>query len=251
MCSQPRYLNLEEMFMNIYRAIREEVLVPIHPAGWPFIILFALVSILLGAYIPLTLAAGVPLTLWCVYFFRNPVRTIPQGEGWLIAPADGRVISIGEAVPEAEMNLPEGKYRRVAIFMNVFDVHVNRAPIAGKVTDILYRKGKFVNASLDKASTDNERLAMTIEVDNKAKTKIGVVQIAGLVARRILCDAKVGDSLSVGQIFGLIRFGSRVDIWMPLDTNVMVLVGQKTVAGETLIADLTNTQQEPTGSVAR
>ena len=237
--------------MNIYRAIREEVLVPIHPAGWPFIILFALVSILLGAYIPLTLAAGVPLTLWCVYFFRNPVRTIPQGEGWLIAPADGRVISIGEAVPEAEMNLPEGKYRRVAIFMNVFDVHVNRAPIAGKVTDILYRKGKFVNASLDKASTDNERLAMTIEVDNKAKTKIGVVQIAGLVARRILCDAKVGDSLSVGQIFGLIRFGSRVDIWMPLDTNVMVLVGQKTVAGETLIADLTNTQQEPTGSVAR
>lgn len=237
--------------MNIYRAIREEVLVPIHPAGWPFIILFALVSILLGAYIPLTLAAGVPLTLWCVYFFRNPVRTIPQGEGWLIAPADGRVISIGEAVPEAEMNLPEGKYRRVAIFMNVFDVHVNRAPIAGKVTDILYRKGKFVNASLDKASTDNERLAMTIEVDNKAKTKIGVVQIAGLVARRILCDAKVGDSLSVGQIFGLIRFGSRVDIWMPLDTNVMVLVGQKTVAGETLIADLTNTQQEPIGSVAR
>ena len=237
--------------MNIYRAIREEVLVPIHPAGWPFIILFALVSILLGAYIPLTLAAGVPLTLWCVYFFRNPVRTIPQGEGWLIAPADGRVISIGEAVPEAEMNLPEGKYRRVAIFMNVFDVHVNRAPVAGKVTDILYRKGKFVNASLDKASTDNERLAMTIEVDNKAKTKIGVVQIAGLVARRILCDAKVGDSLSVGQIFGLIRFGSRVDIWMPLDTNVMVLVGQKTVAGETLIADLTNTQQEPTGSVAR
>ena len=237
--------------MNIYRAIREEVLVPIHPAGWPFIILFALVSILLGAYIPLTLAAGVPLTLWCVYFFRNPVRTIPQGEGWLIAPADGRVISIGEAVPEAEMNLPEGKYRRVAIFMNVFDVHVNRAPIAGKVTDILYRKGKFVNASLDKASTDNERLAMTIEVDNKAKTKIGVVQIAGLVARRILCDAKVGDSLSVGQIFGLIRFGSRVDIWMPLDTNVMVLVGQKTVAGETLIADLTNTQQEPTGSIAR
>ena len=237
--------------MNIYRAIREEVLVPIHPAGWPFIAAFAAFTLVIGYYAPLFFALGVPLTLWCVYFFRNPVRTIPQQDGWLIAPADGRVIAIGEAVPEAEMNLPEGKYRRVAIFMNVFDVHVNRAPIAGKVTDILYRKGKFVNASLDKASTDNERLAMTMEVDNKAKTKIAVVQIAGLVARRILCDAKISDVLSVGQVFGLIRFGSRVDVWMPLETNVMVLVGQKTVAGETVIADLTNTQQEPAGSIAR
>ena len=237
--------------MNIYRAIREEVLVPIHPAGWPFIAAFGVVSAIIGYYVPLSLAVGVPLTLWCVYFFRNPVRTIPHGDGWLVAPADGRVIAIGEAEPEAEMNLPMGKYRRVAIFMNVFDVHVNRAPIAGKVTDILYRKGKFVNASLDKASTDNERLAMTMEVDNKAKTKIAVVQIAGLVARRILCDAKIGDSLSIGQIFGLIRFGSRVDIWMPLETNVMVLIGQKTVAGETVIADLTNVQQEPSGSSER
>ena len=237
--------------MNIYRAIREEMLVPIHPAGWPFIALFAVVTALIGYYWPLFFAAGVPLTLWVVYFFRNPLRTVPQKEGWLIAPADGRVIAIGEAEPEAEMNLPMGKYRRVAIFMNVFDVHVNRAPITGQVTDIVYRKGKFVNASLDKASTENERLAMTMEVDNKAKTKIAVVQIAGLVARRILCDAKMGDQLSVGQIFGLIRFGSRVDIWMPLETNVMVLVGQKTVAGETLIADLSNIQQEPTGSVAR
>lgn len=237
--------------MNIIRAIREEVFVPIHPAGWPFVAAFAAVTMLIGYYVPLFYALGVPLTIWCIYFFRNPMRTIPQKEGWLIAHADGRVISIGEAVPEAEMNLPEGKYRRVAIFMNVFDVHVNRAPIAGKVTDILYRKGKFVNASLDKASTDNERLAMTMEVDNKAKTKIAVVQIAGLVARRILCDAKVSDNLSVGQIFGLIRFGSRVDVWMPLDTNVMVLVGQRTVAGETVIADLTNKQQEPDGQIAR
>ena len=237
--------------MNIIRAIREEVFVPIHPAGWPFIAAFAVVTVLIGYYVPLFFAVGVPLTLWCVYFFRNPARVIPQKAGWLVAPADGRVISIGEAVPEAEMNLPEGKYRRVAIFMNVFDVHVNRAPIAGKVTDILYRKGKFVNASLDKASTDNERLAMTMEVENKAKTKIAVVQIAGLVARRILCDAKVSDSLSVGQIFGLIRFGSRVDVWMPLDTNVMVLVGQKTIAGETVIADLSNKQHEPDDAITR
>ena len=237
--------------MNIIRAIREEVFVPIHPAGWPFIAAFAAVTALVGYYLPLFFVIGVPLTLWCIYFFRNPLRTIPQKEGWLVAPADGRVISIGEAEPEVEMNLPSGKYRRVAIFMNVFDVHVNRAPIAGTVTDILYRKGKFVNASLDKASTDNERLAMTMTVDNKAKTKIAVVQIAGLVARRILCDAKVSDVLSVGQIFGLLRFGSRVDIWMPVETNVMVLVGQRTIAGETVIADLTNTQQEPDGHIAR
>lgn len=237
--------------MNIIRAIREEVFVPIHPAGWPFILAFGLVTMLVGYYVPLFLAAGIPLTLWCVYFFRNPPRTIPQKQGWLVAPADGRVISIGEAEPEAEMNLPEGKYRRVAIFMNVFDVHVNRAPIAGKVTDIIYRKGKFVNASLDKASTENERLALTMEVDNKAKTKIAIVQIAGLVARRILCDAKVSDHLSVGQIFGLIRFGSRVDVWMPLDTNVLVLEGQRTIAGETVIADLSNTQQEPEGGTQR
>ncbi|MGC6517757.1 MAG: phosphatidylserine decarboxylase [Candidatus Puniceispirillaceae bacterium] len=237
--------------MNIYRAIREEVFVPIHPAGWPFIAAFAAVTLVVGYHGNWFYAIGVPLTLWCIYFFRNPVRTIPQKEGWIIAPADGRVISIGEAEPEAEMNLPAGKYRRVAIFMNVFDVHVNRAPIAGTVTDIMYRKGKFVNASLDKASTDNERLAMTMEVPGKKDIKIAVVQIAGLVARRILCHAKVGDTLSPGQVFGLIRFGSRVDIWMPLETNVMVLVGQRTVAGETVIADLTNTQQEPSGSIER
>ena len=237
--------------MNIYRAIREEVLVPIHPAGWPFIAAFGAVTLMIGYYVPAFFAIGIPLSLWCVYFFRNPVRIVPQAEGWLVAPADGRVIDIAEAEPEAEMNLPAGRYRRVAIFMNVFDVHVNRAPIAGTVTDILYRKGKFVNASLDKASIDNERLAMTMRVNNKAKTKIAVVQIAGLVARRILCDAKINDSLSVGQIFGLIRFGSRVDVWMPVDTNVMVRVGQKTIAGETVIADLSNKIPEPTGSLER
>ena len=245
------HYHVKVLVMNIYRAIREEMLVPIHPAGWPFIALFAVITAVITSYYALFAVIGVPLTLWCVYFFRNPVRVTPQKEGWLIAPADGRVIAIGEAEPEAEMNLPEGKYRRVAIFMNVFDVHVNRAPIAGKVTDILYRKGKFVNASLDKASTDNERLAMTMEVDNKRKTKIAIVQIAGLVARRILCDAKVSDHLSAGQVFGLIRFGSRVDIWMPLDTNVTVLIGQRCVAGETLIADLTNVTQEPDGSIER
>lgn len=237
--------------MNIYRAIREEVFVPIHPAGWPFIALFAGVTILIGAFFKSFFIIGVPLTLWCVYFFRNPPRMIPQKQGWLVAPADGRVISIDEAEPEAEMNLPEGEWRRVAIFMNVFDVHVNRSPIAATITHKLYREGKFVNASLDKASTDNERLALTMQVDDIKDVTIAVVQIAGLVARRILCDAQIGDRLSAGQIFGLIRFGSRVDIWMPASTPVMVLPGQKCVAGETVIADLTGIAKEPDGGTSR
>ena len=237
--------------MNIYRAIKEEVFVPIHPAGWPFIGIFAAVTLIIGYYWQPFYWAGVSLTLWCVYFFRNPPRTVPQKAGWLIAPADGRVIDIAEAEPEAEMMLPEGRYRRVAIFMNVFDVHVNRSPIAGTITNKIYHEGQFVNASLDKASTENERLALTLEVDGPRKVSIAVVQIAGLVARRIICQSAVGDRLNVGQIFGLIRFGSRVDVWMPHDTNVLVLPGQRCIAGETVIADLTNGQSEPEGSIER
>lgn len=237
--------------MNIYRAIREEVLVPIHPAGWPFIALFAVISLAVTYLWEPFLPIGVALTLWCVYFFRNPPRIVPQSEGWIVAPADGRVLSIDEAEPEPEMGLKEGKWRRVAIFMNVFDVHVNRAPIAGQITHKHYAPGKFVNASLDKASTDNERLALTVDAEGPVKTQIAFVQIAGLVARRILCHSQIGDKLSVGQIYGLIRFGSRVDIWMPAETNVLVLPGQKCVAGETVIADLANRQQEPSGGLER
>ena len=227
--------------MHIFRAIKEEMLVPIHPAGWPFILVFVLVTLAIASFWPWFLVAGVPLSLWCVYFFRNPPRVSPQAEGLVLAPADGRVILAGEAVLPAELELPAGRYQRVAIFMNVFDVHVNRAPLAAEVMARSHHPGKFVNASLDKASQDNERLALSLQAPNPAggSWPVGVVQIAGLVARRILCSAEAGDRLNAGQPYGLIRFGSRVDVWLPVTANLQVLVGQKAVAGETVLADLT------------
>ena len=225
-------------FMNIYRAIKEEMLVPIHPAGWPFITLFAAITVIIGLAFEPFFWFGVPATLWCVYFFRNPPRVTPSDSLAVIAPADGRVLSVGEADLPPELNLPEGRWRCISIFMNVFDVHVNRSPIAGEVADSHYVKGAFVNASLDKANVDNERLALVLNTQNDAVPQIGCVQIAGLVARRILCDVDIGDRLRAGQVYGLIRFGSRVDIWVPVSAEPMVLAGQRTLAGETILARL-------------
>ena len=232
--------------MNIYKAITEEVLVPIHPAGWPFIFIFVVSSILITMFWPPFILPGVLLSLWCVYFFRNPVRTTPVTENFVVAPADGRVLSIGEASLPEDLDLPDGEWRRVAIFMNVFDVHVNRAPVAGHVTATSYHKGAFLNASLDKASKANER--QNIVMETTAGQPVGIVQIAGLVARRILLEAGVGDRLAVGQQFGIIRFGSRVDLWLPASTPVLVMPGQRTVAGETVIADLSGALAEPRDS---
>jgi len=232
--------------MNIYKAITEEVLVPIHPAGWPFIFIFVVSSILITMFWPPFILPGVLLSLWCVYFFRNPVRTTPVTENFVVAPADGRVLSIGEASLPEDLDLPDGEWRRVAIFMNVFDVHVNRAPVAGHVTATSYHKGAFLNASLDKASKANQR--QNIVMETSAGQLVGIVQIAGLVARRILLEAGVGDRLAVGQQFGIIRFGSRVDLWLPASTPVLVMPGQRTVAGETVIADLSGALVEPRDS---
>ncbi len=232
--------------MNIYKAITEEVLVPIHPAGWPFIFIFVVSSILITMFWPPFILPGVLLSLWCVYFFRNPVRTTPVTENFVVAPADGRVLSIGEASLPEDLDLPDGEWRRVAIFMNVFDVHVNRAPVAGHVTATSYHKGAFLNASLDKASEANER--QNIVMETSAGQLVGIVQIAGLVARRILLEAGVGDRLAIGQQFGIIRFGSRVDLWLPASTPVLVMPGQRTVAGETVIADLSGALVEPRDS---
>ena len=232
--------------MNIYKAITEEVLVPIHPAGWPFIFIFVVSSILITMFWPPFILPGVLLSLWCVYFFRNPVRTTPVTENFVVAPADGRVLSIGEASLPEDLDLPDGEWRRVAIFMNVFDVHVNRAPVAGHVTATSYHKGAFLNASLDKASEANER--QNIVMETSAGQLVGIVQIAGLVARRIILEAGVGDRLAVGQQFGIIRFGSRVDLWLPASTPVLVMPGQRTVAGETVIADLSGALVEPRDS---
>ncbi len=228
--------------MNIIKAIQDDMLVPIHPAGWPFIGLFAAVTLGFGFLFEEFLIIGVPATLWCVYFFRNPPRVTPPSELVVIAPADGRVIATGIKEAPAELGLSDGQWRCISIFMNVFDVHVNRSPFAGHIGHQVYVKGRFVNASLDKAHHENERMVQRLDTENKQAPQIGIVQIAGFVARRILCDVKVGDQLGVGQQFGLIRFGSRVDLWLPESVAPLVLVGQKTIAGETILADLSGTR---------
>ena len=221
--------------MNIFKSVVDEVVVPIHPAGWPFIFLFVLCSTAASYFWAPLLLPGSFLCLWCVYFFRNPKRTTPITDHLVISPADGRVLSTDIVTVPDDLDLPDGEWRRISIFMNVFDVHVNRSPISGKVLGTAYHKGSFLNASLDKASEQNERQNMIIEM--ASGQCVGVVQIAGLLARRILLEATVGDYLNVGQQYGIIRFGSRVDLWLPAATPVQVLPGQTAVAGETIIAD--------------
>lgn len=211
-------------------------LTPIHREGHRFIALFAIVTLGLFWLLPPLGWIGAILTAWCAYFFRDPARVTPVREGLVVSPADGRVSSIVEVVPPAEMNLGAELRTRISVFMNVFDCHVNRAPVAGTINLIDYTPGLFVNAELDKASEDNERNALVLEMDDGEK--VGVVQIAGLVARRIVCWAKVDDPLGVGERFGLIRFGSRLDVYLPPGKTALVALGQRAVAGETILADL-------------
>ena len=222
--------------MSFTKTMKDSLLIPIHPAGFPFIAVFVILTILMGAFFgPTLLVIGIILSTWCIYFFRNPVRYSPQKDTLVLSPADGRVLSIIESSPPKEMDLEGENWTRIAIFMNVFDVHVNRAPMKGKVIRKFYFPGAFLNASLDKASQKNERLALTIETDYGVR--IGVVQIAGLVARRILCQTFEEQELHAGEQFGIIRFGSRVDVWLPNQISVKVTEGQRTYAGETIIAD--------------
>ena len=209
---------------------------PLDRDGWVFTGLFVFVTLLLfWSWWPLG-CVGVVLSLWCAYFFRDPVRVSPVGHNWVLSPADGVISGIGPAMPPAELGLGAEPLVRISVFMNVFNVHVNRSPVDGNVAAIAYRKGRFFNASLDKASQFNERNALRIATS--AGPSVGVVQIAGLVARRIRCDAKVGDMVFAGQKFGLIRFGSRVDVYLPPGIAPLVSVGQTMVAGETVMADL-------------
>jgi len=222
------------------------MLVPIHSAGIPFIAIFVILTVIMGWFWSPLYFFGLVLTLWCIYFFRNPVRITPILSGTnknnlIISPADGRVIEISKITPDEEIGLPVGNWTRVCVFMNVFDVHVNRSPMLGKIFYKNYIPGSFFNASLDKASSENERLILGMETENGKK--IAFVQIAGLVARRIICDVGIGSSLKAGEVFGLIRFGSRVDIYFPSDVSVMVLKGQKMIAGETIIGDFTKSSK--------
>jgi phosphatidylserine decarboxylase len=219
---------------DIIESIRR-LFVPIHREGYPFIAIGAVLALIIGHYVePLGWILFV-LTLWICYFFRDPPRVTPVRDGLVISPADGRVSQIVTTVPPPESGLPATPMTRVSVFMNVFDCHVNRSPVTGRIVKMVYTPGLFLNAELDKASEDNERSALVIE---SGGVNVGVVQIAGLVARRIVNFVREGDSIGVGERFGLIRFGSRVDVFLPTTTQVLVGVGQKAIAGETVIADL-------------
>jgi phosphatidylserine decarboxylase len=212
------------------------IIAPIHREGYRFLAIFAVVTLVLFWIASPLGWLGVVATAWCAYFFRDPDRVTPLRDGLVISPADGRICAIEEVVPPAEIDVGPAQRIRVSVFMNVFDCHVNRSPIAGRVVAMTYVPGKFLNADLDKASEDNERQALTIET--AGGVRLGVVQIAGLVARRIVCFVKQGEPLGVGERFGLIRFGSRVDVYLPPGKHPLVAVGQWTIAGETVLADL-------------
>ena len=214
----------------------DQVFVPIHRAGWPFIGGLFAGSVALGFLWAPLFWIGLIATLWCVYFFRDPQRVTPVRAGLVVSPADGRIQSVGTAVPPPEMNLGEAPLTRISIFLNVFDVHVNRIPLDGRVVDLHYRPGTFVNASLDKASVDNERQSVSLETADGRR--LGVVQIAGLIARRIVCGLQEGQSVRAGERFGLIRFGSRTDVYLPDGVAPLVAVGQQAIGGETVLADL-------------
>ena len=227
--------------MSLFNTVRNTI-VPVHKEGYPFIAAFLVASLILGWIFKPLFWIGLILTLWCAYFFRDPERMTPQDDDLVISPADGKVSSVQMVVPPAELNLGSEPMLRISVFMNVFNCHVNRSPVRGRIVSVNYRSGSFVNAELDKASEDNERRILVIETP--ANGEIGVVQIAGLVARRIVTFSALGETIGVGQRFGLIRFGSRVDIYLPPGKSALVSVGQRAVAGETVLADLQSPEPE-------
>jgi phosphatidylserine decarboxylase len=230
---------------DLLAIIKKTLFVPIHPAGWPFIGIFAVMAFILFKAATGLGLIGFILTLWCVYFFRCPVRMTPVREGLIVSPADGLVQMIVNTTLPPELDDCKGQgdalcdaatVTRVSVFLNVFDVHVNRIPADGEIKKVVYRPGKFFNASLDKASLDNERSTVLMKMNGHASS-VAFVQIAGLIARRIICKLKAGQNVKAGNIYGLIRFGSRVDIFLPPGVQPLVSVGQRMVGGETIIAD--------------
>ena len=230
--------------MSQYGPMRS-VLPPIHREGWPFIAIFFAVAVILGfLWVPL-FWVGLLATAWCVFFFRDPPRVTPDDPSLVVSPADGVVVATSPRVPPPELEMGARPLPCVAVFMNVFDVHVNRTPVAGTITGHAYHHGKFLNASFDKASDENERRSWRVRASGGRE--IGLVQIAGLVARRIVPFKESGDAVLAGERVGLIRFGSRCDVYLPEGTAPLVIVGQRTVAGETVLADLGGQQVERQG----
>lgn len=217
-------------------------LVPVHREGWPFVTAFFVGAVVLGWLADPLFWIGLALTGWCAYFFRDPERVTPVSDDFVISPADGRISAIQQAVPPAELGLDDTSMQRISVFMNVFDVHVNRSPVRGRVVRQVHKPGTFLNAELDKASQDNERNSLVIESPHG---QMVIVQIAGLVARRIRCWSREGAELTTGERFGLIRFGSRVDVYLPADATICVALGQTALAGETLLARYDDAPVQP------
>ncbi|WP_020594189.1 phosphatidylserine decarboxylase [Kiloniella laminariae] len=218
------------------KTVLKHILVPINKAGWPFVggalalsVIFALI------WKPLAVV-GLILAAFCTYFFRDPERQTPIRAGLVVSPADGHISAIETAAPPAELNMGTEPLMRVSVFLSVFDVHVNRVPAAGKITELAYHHGAFLNAALDKASELNERMSVKMETEDGKE--IAFVQIAGLIARRIICNLSMGQEVKTGERFGLIRFGSRTDVYLPNGVAPLVAVGQQMIGGETVIADL-------------
>src|ERR1700758_3079050 len=220
--------------MSMIDSVRKQ-LTPIHPEGYIFVAGFVIVTFILGSFSGALFWLGAVASAWCAYFFRDPVRHTPLDDNLVIAPADGVVCSIGYFAPPLELGLSSEPMPRVSIFMSVFDCHVNRAPVGGRVTKIAYRPGAFLNADLDKASESNERNGLVFE---SGGSRFGVVQIAGFIARRIVCFVRQGEVIGAGDRFGLIRFGSRVDVYLPSAARILVTQGSKAIAGETALAEL-------------
>lgn len=217
-------------------------LVPLHRDGWRFIALFAIATVLLAQLWSWFWLIGLVLTLWCAFFFRDPPRLTPDRAGLVVSPADGLVQAIGPALPPRELDMPAEPLTRISIFLSIFDVHVNRVPADGTINIVAYHPGRFISAADDKASDDNERQAISMTLPDGRS--LAFVQIAGLVARRILCELKPEQAVRAGQRFGLIRFGSRLDVYLPPGVSPLVAVGQRMIAGETVLADLHSS--EPT-----
>ena len=207
--------------------------VPIHSSGYPFIIIFGILSLVVGSFSDFLGWIGIILTTWCIYFFRDPHRVTPDKQGLIISPADGKVLPIANEFAPDEKDKKE-KMKKVSIFMNIFNVHVNRIPYGGKILSMRYHPGAFFNASLDKSSKENERMVLKIQLENGLI--IYVVQIAGLIARRIKCNLTEGQIVKSGEKFGIIRFGSRVDVYLPMNFSLNVLEGQTIIGGETILA---------------
>jgi phosphatidylserine decarboxylase len=228
-------------------SVLRRVLAPLHPDGFKFVLAAAAATVLLFlVWAPAGWAAAVA-TLWMIYFFRDPWRVTPTREGLVVSPADGIVMSVGPARPPPELEMGDAEVARIGIFLNLFDVHVTRAPVGGRVVALRYAKGRFVDASREEASLNNERMA--IRVAPPEGPEIAYVQVAGLVARRIVCDLREGQRIAAGQRMGIIRFGSRVDVYCPPPYVTMVAAGQRMVGGETVVADRF-AQEPPRAGVA-